>query len=59
MGKCPGGCRRLLVLGGIRNGDRVVVMETFLFFLAAILGAVLALLVYYLVIEQIIGGGDE
>ena len=59
MGKCPGGCRRLLVLGGIRNGDWVLVMATFLFFLSAILGAVLAVLVYYFVIEQIIEGGFD
>ena len=60
MGECPGGCRRPPVLGGIRNGDWVVVMATFfLFFLAVLLGAALAVIVFFLVIEQIIEGGFD
>ena len=49
----------MFVPGGIGNGDWVVVMASFLFFLAVFLGAALAVIVYFLVIEQIIEGGFD
>ena len=59
MGECFGNRCRMFVPGGIGNGDWVVVMATFLFFLAVLLGVALAVIVYFLVIEQIIEGGFD